>query len=144
MAKGPLSTLDRRLTEVSKRLTRGVEKLFSEVIEEIGREVVGDSPGTGTPVDTGFARANWRPSLNTPASSPISFLDPTGKATISRIIIVGLRWQVGDVFYITNRAPYIGLLNSGSSPQAPAGFVKRAAKEGLRRATQRRNRAGIV
>jgi hypothetical protein len=114
------------------------------VIEEIGREVVGDAPGTGTPVDTGFARANWRPSINAPASSPISFLDPTGKATISRIIIVGLRWQVGDVFYITNRTPYIGALNAGHSPQAPAGFVQRAAKAGLATGIKRRERAGIL
>lgn len=127
-----LEDLDRRLARVSRRLTKGVERLIGEVIEEIGRELV-----PATPVDTGFARANWRPSLNAPASTPVSFLDPTGAATVDRIVTVGRRYQVGDTAFIVNRAPYIGKLNQGSSPQAAAGFVQAAASEGAARALRR-------
>jgi hypothetical protein len=128
MATIPPAALERRLNGISKRLNRGVAALTASIIEEIGNEVV-----DRTPVVTGFARANWRPSLNAPSSSAVSFLDPTGAATKSRIVVVGLRWQPGDIFYLVNRAPYIGRLAEGSSPQAPAGYVQTAARVGLAR-----------
>ena len=133
------SSLDARLRRVSARLTEGLEQLVSEVIEEVGREVV-----PATPVDTGFARANWRPSLNAPAPTPVSFLDPSGSATVDRITTVAKRWRVGDQAFIVNRAPYIGKLNQGSSPQAPPGFVQAAARAGLERAFRRRATTGIL
>jgi hypothetical protein len=133
MATGPMSTLERRLARISGRLTKGVEGLMAAVIEEIGIELVGNQVGKGTPVDTGFARANWRPSLNAPSSSTVSLLDPSGQSTIARIKTVGQRWNVGDIFYLVNRADYIGALNAGHSPQAAPGFVQKAVLDGRRR-----------
>ncbi|MGB5810117.1 MAG: hypothetical protein WBG86_06275 [Polyangiales bacterium] len=128
-----ISSLDERLDRVADRLTAGVEGLFADLIAFTGAALV-----ITTPVDTGFARGNWRPSLNTPSPTPISTLDPSGQATISRIETVGKLWRVGDTAYIVNRAPYIGRLNQGSSPQAPAGFVQAALQDGLREAFQSR------
>ncbi len=122
--------LGRRLETVASQIAEGTEKLMSEIISEIGKAIV-----TATPVDTGFARANWRPSLNAPATSPVSFLDPTGTATISKINTIAKQWRLGEQAFITNQAPYIGRLNQGSSPQAPADFVRTAVERGLRQAT---------
>ena len=130
-----LSTLERRLDRVAERLTDGVQEMVGAVIEEIGNEVV-----SATPVLTGFARANWRPSLNAPITDPVSFLDHSGAATISRIVTVARRWKVGDTAFIVNHAPYIGELNAGSSPQAPAGFVKDATARGVTAGIQKRAR----
>lgn len=127
------STLDDRLNRVADRLTDNVVRLMTEIIISIGTAVV-----ILTPVDTGFARANWRPSLNSPATSPISFLDPTGSATIARIETVARRFRIGDQAFLTNRAPYIGRLNEGSSPQRAAGFVQLAVIEGITEAFQKR------
>ncbi len=96
---------------------------------EVGRVLV-----PATPVKTGFARANWRATLNIPSSRPLTFLDPSGQATIARIVAVSRSWTLGDTLFIVNRAPYIEKLNAGSSPQAPAGFVRVAVDEGVRRA----------
>ena len=120
-------------------MVESTEALVSEVTEEIGNELV-----PATPVDTGFARANWRASLNAPAAEPVSFLDPSGQSTMSRIATVGLRYRVGETVFIINRAPYIGSLNAGSSPQASAGFVNKAVRDGMGRAVQRIETRGLL
>lgn len=128
-----LRTLDRRLRRVTERLVVAVEDLTSDIAEEIGRALV-----PATPVDTGAARANWRPSLNAPAVVPVTRTDPVGSATISRIAVVARQFQIGDTIYIVNNLPYIENLNEGSSPQAAAGFVQRSVSEGTRVAVARR------
>ncbi len=85
-----------------------------------------------TPVDTGRARANWLPSIDTPKngttqSETVNFAAVT--STISD--------SVGSVFYLTNNLRYIGDLEfgrffgptakvtgDGFSKQAPAGMVR--------------------
>jgi len=124
-----MDELGRRIEILSGSLSRNLGKLIGSVITEVGKDIV-----PATPVDTGYARGNWRPSIAAPAESPISFLDATGAATISRIALVGLRYKVGDVFYLVNRAPYIGSLIAGSSPQAPVDFHIAAVRTGTKRA----------
>lgn len=124
-----MAQLSRRLARAAARLEIGVSGVIAIVGTSIGREIV-----PATPVDTGFARANWRPSLNAPAIVPVSELDPTGQATVARIATVSSRYRVGDTLFIVNNAPYIGALNAGSSPQAPAGFVQRSVREGTAKA----------
>lgn len=122
----PTRVLANRLDEIADNLTNGVTRLIVTVTTEIGDELV-----PRTPVDTGFARANWRPSVNAPAVNPLTQNDPTGQATTARIAVVARRWTPGDTIFIRNNAPYIGDLNAGSSPQArPAGFVQRAVAKG--------------
>lgn len=133
-----LDALDARLRRVTDRLGRAVEAYVADIGEKIGEELV-----PATPVDTGLARGNWRPSLNAPAAIPVSFLDLTGDATVARIASVARQYVLGDTLYIVNRVPYITLLNAGSSPQAPANFVQAAVKKGLRRAAAAR-RGGLL
>lgn len=126
-----MRTLQVRLDKVAKRLDTSMTRLIFEVIRLVGIAVV-----ISTPVDTGFARANWRPSLNTPTSTPVSFLDPTGAATIARIELIAHQFRLGNQAFLTNRAPYIEDLNDGSSPQAPANYVNVAIREGTTEAIQ--------
>ncbi len=130
--KNDIRTLERRLNRVSDQITHSLETLVGDVIEEIGDRLV-----PATPVDTGFARANWRPSLNIPIDVPLSFLDPSGQATMARIATLAARWQIGDIAYIRNNIAYIAALNAGSSPQAPPDFVSTAAREGREAAFSR-------
>ncbi len=135
----PLRRLEGRLDRVVRRLNIGLRKVVEDVGTAIGEELV-----PATPVETGFARANWRPSLNAPATVPISQLDPTGAATIAKIATVSKRWSPGDVLFITNNAPYIAALNRGSSPQAGPGFVQDAADRGTARAITAFERRGVI
>ena len=124
-----LAQLEGRLGGTVSRLKFQFTAIMASVGSSIGAELV-----PATPVDTGYARANWRPSLNAPAVLPISFLDPTGQATVSKISAVSGRYRLGDTIFITNNAPYIGALNAGHSPQADAGFVQEAIERGVTRA----------
>lgn len=77
-----------------------------------------------TPVDTGRARANWIPTLNSPANFTNLALSPIGIETVLN------SFKTADTILLTNNLPYIQKLNDGSSTQQPAGFVERAVQRG--------------
>jgi hypothetical protein len=103
----------RKLDEVPRKV---VFQIFKNVIDK-------------TPVDTGRARANWQPSLGTPATGTIEFTDKDGSATIANMQSVLLSINVGDVIFLTNNLPYIRRLEEGYSQQAPAGMVALTVQE---------------
>mgnify|MGYP000225720258 CR=1 FL=1 len=71
-----------------------------------------------TPVDTGFARANWQITIGAPA---------TGTVTAPSLAsLEGYDPERDGSTFITNNANYIQRLNGGHSQQAPAGFVEAA------------------
>lgn len=84
----------------------------------------------GTPVDTGWARANWIPSLggepaSTPSGSRTSVATAEAALQAGKGSLLGYKLFNGPVF-ITNNVPYILKLNEGTSDQAPKGFVQAA------------------
>jgi hypothetical protein len=98
----------------------------------------------GTPVDTGWASANWTPSVGAPnpqsqPENPTSgdVAAARGKAIQGQAQVLQYRLGQGSVF-ISNAAPYIGYLNNGSSQQAPAGFVQRAIANAVREESRAR------
>lgn len=99
-----------------------------------------ESPPVGTPIDTGWARANWVPSVGDPAILPASNNDPDAAAIAARQQAAEnglnrvLQWSKDDgPIYITNNVPYIGALNNGHSPQqAQPGFVQRAIEKAVK------------
>jgi hypothetical protein len=114
------------------KIRAALDKFVGEVVKMVTLEITDDLI-TATPVDTGWARANWVPSIGSPVSSPSGTrenvspaLQQAGLATVA----VGYKLSAGQVF-ISNNVPYIGALNGGSSPQAPAGFVQDSIKSGI-------------
>lgn len=103
--------------------------------ERLARGLVLDIHGRlteTTPVDTGWARSNWLPSVATPITEPIGSKEQvnTGAAQGGLSSILGWRFIQGPA-YIANNVPYITDLNNGTSPQAPAGFVEIAIQAGI-------------
>ena len=84
------------------------------------------------PVDTGFARASIRaslesmPSIDPTANKPASGDYPYDPGDIT-LTIAGA--QLGQQIFIGWTANYVGYLEAGSSKQAPSGFVRLAALE---------------
>lgn len=72
-----------------------------------------------TPVDTGFARANWIPSSGAPD------LSGTGEGQAAGIASMASYKLEQGVANVSNGAAYIQRLNAGHSQQAPAAFVER-------------------
>jgi len=92
-----------------------------------------------TPVLSGWARANWIANIGSPRSddpigSPERF--SLGPQQASAVELLSYRKERGQIF-ITNRVPYINLLNAGSSTQAPANFVQRALLRAIRKNERR-------
>lgn len=90
-----------------------------------------------TPVDTGRARAGWQITLGSPGKElPPAMGKGTGKhkndstppmqpdMSYPETKITGK-----EVVFITNNLPYIGVLEEGSSKQAPAGMVRTSIAE---------------
>jgi hypothetical protein len=91
-----------------------------------------------TPVDTGTAVSNWQITLNGPAAGPIDAYAPSPKGHASPIGAVRsanapamidaattalAAKRPGDEIHLQNLLEYIAILNTGTSTQAPAGFV---------------------
>lgn len=85
-----------------------------------------------TPVDTGWARANWTLSVGSEPDNTTAIRQPG--ASIGSARAKQARGQARMASYkaiqgpawISNNVPYIGRLNHGYSKQAPAGFVEAA------------------
>ncbi len=119
----------RQVRAVVDALTRVTER----VVTKIALDVVANLVET-TPVDTGWARGNWVPSIGTPFIADLGSVTPTvananaassRQATASVSVATGYRLRRGSVF-VSNNVPYITELNDGSSAKAPAGFVQLA------------------
>lgn len=81
------------------------------------------------PVDVGWAKAKWVPSL-TPARGSAPSRGDVASATAAQsagvaAIATGYTLDKGAVF-VSNNVPYIQMLNDGHSEQEPAGFIERA------------------
>lgn len=123
---------------LAERTGRNIDAVVKDAVYTIFEEIV-----RGTPVDKGTARSNWMVSLDAPdgnlraAFAPGNHLgiDETANAdaTIQQAEETINQMQGGDDIYIENNVPYIGLLNDGSSTQAPKLFVEQAIERGMQK-----------
>lgn len=126
--------VDPQVSFVLRDLGTTIENIVTKVTRKITNRLL-----ETTPVDTGWARANWLPSVGTPilqdltserpSRNEILAVEAEGQAALNRITSTYTLVQ-GNVF-ITNNVPYMQELNDGSSKQAPKGFVQFAVKGAL-------------
>jgi hypothetical protein len=93
-----------------------------------------------TPVDTGWARANWVPQISMPYNEYIpeldreqrlQFVDSASVGQLQSIQTISAYKLIDGPVYISNNVPYINALNDGSSRKAPAAFVQAAIQKGI-------------
>jgi hypothetical protein len=91
-----------------------------------------------TPVDTGWARANWIPSIGSPATSAVGTPQAvsTSEQTAGQAAVLQFVLDQA-VMYVSNHVPYITVLNYGHSKQAPALFVEFCIDQALHTVQQR-------
>jgi hypothetical protein len=124
----------RDLAKQIRAMSPQVATLASEASKTAALAIITDLANV-TPVDTSQAISNWRVDIN---QRPVLAINPyfPGKkgttqaesiaATIEAAKLALAAKKPGDTVWISNVLPYIGLLNDGSSSQAPAGFVERS------------------
>ncbi len=117
------------------RLSEQAEEIRQVAILKLGRRCI-----LGTPVDTGLARNSWQFSTNAPLFRVVQQRDRTGNRALSRLGSKLSRSELGDTFFIQNRARYILTLERGrrfnvvarrvtGSEQAPQGWVRKAIRD---------------
>ena len=119
------------MTESVKELLKDLDEFVDGLIRKLTFDITsilgGPAINGGTPIDTGWARSNWIPSVGQPVKDPAGSKLAVTRApqTAGMQELLAYTREKGKVF-ISNNVPYIGRLNDGSSDQAPAGFVQRA------------------
>jgi hypothetical protein len=83
------------------------------------------------PVDTGWSRANWIPTVGEPDLEPrLPRGNPASTAIGQGVAEIMQHLDPHLDLHLSNQVPYIEPLNHGHSSQASAGYVERAAEEG--------------
>lgn len=126
----------------ANRVTRELRKFIEQVVVKVVLDIVANLQASptkgGTPVKTGWARANWIATPTVPSSSPVgtrhSVSGGPARSSVAKLIAT-YRLEAGPV-YVVNSVPYITRLNQGSSDQAPAGFVQVAIARAVRSASR--------
>mgnify|MGYP000125552930 CR=1 FL=1 len=121
-----------------RAIVRGLERVTEHVVTKITLDVTANLVET-TPVDTGWARANWVPAIGAPVIQDLRGVPTTAQNVASMTgeqqqalvgIVTDYRLSRGAVF-VSNNVPYVPRLNDGSSTQAPSGFVQRAVQKAV-------------
>jgi len=117
--------------QVSAELERFVEQLMVKITLDLTANLI-----ETTPIDVGWARANWIPEIGVrdiePAPAPAG--GGTAGANAAQALAVSTviaQYRFPEKIQVGNGVPYIGVLNDGHSAQAPAGFVQRAINKTL-------------
>lgn len=119
--------LDRFLSLVDRRNTLVCQGVAVTLANEV---ISGGQYSPGTPIDTGFARANWAAALDDEPPAPSVEAGPnlSGLAASAAAAINGVALQAhpGTVLTLQNTAPYIRHLEYGTSRMAPRAFIRQA------------------
>lgn len=114
-----------------------LEEFTSGLIVKIALDVDANLRET-TPIDTGWARANWVPAIGEPFAGNSESIKPKASdVQAQRAIQQGglaalFSYDLDDgLVFVTNNVPYIGVLNDGHSKQEPEGFVQRAITKAI-------------
>lgn len=143
-----LSDLDAILKQVADAVQRDVNQLVADITVNVAHEVA-----KRTPVDTGYARANWITTLENTYDVHMPYkMFPSrwrrnrrgnfgaGGSFRERTNVKGVTEQARaavihrddeHTVYIVNNVPYTPALNKGHSTQAPANFVRAGVNIGV-------------
>lgn len=117
----------REVRVVARDLRQFTERTVKRLALNINAELV-----KRTPIDTGWARANWVPNIGAPVTRTAGTREQAEAGRLdlgpreSGLAAIATTYTLGPEIHQTNNVPYIQLLNAGSSKQAPAGFVQAA------------------
>lgn len=108
------------LTDWAAKFGVDMDALARQTVQQLSENVVVD-----TPVDTGFLRASWQPSLGSPSpgkGSPMAAEAAAGKV-MAEVGIVASSMKAGDTYYMVNNAEYAPHVEFGTSQMQGRYFV---------------------
>lgn len=109
----------KQVEEFSTKAFGAVDKVFQEVVVDLGQSVV-----TLSPVLTGRFKGNWQLTVGSPANFSLLTTDPEGDNTMTKIRQQAATLQSGQIAWLANQLTYGPLIETGDhSPKAPQGVV---------------------
>lgn len=100
--------LDRWLADFNDR----IGEIWRHAVVRVGEEVI-----KGSPVDTGFFRGQWTPSLGAeppyPADQNQGSTDPHGQRALAALTLMATQMTFGETLFFVNNAIYGMRLNYG-------------------------------
>jgi hypothetical protein len=136
--KGDLGTFTADLSRWQAKLPGQADLLVQGFSQTVFNEVQsGGKYSPGTPIASGFARANWDGGVGAIPSNPPTITAEAAEANPAagraaaaeagrRTATAILTAKAGDRIYLSNTARYIRRLEFGWSTQAPGGFIRLA------------------
>ena len=117
-----------------RAIVNDLDRLTERVVRKIALDVTANLIEQ-TPVDTGWARANWVPAIGAPVVRDLTgagrnLAAASAEQAAGQAGVLRYKLNRGKVF-VSNNAPYITRLNDGHSRKAPAGFVQRAIRKAV-------------
>jgi hypothetical protein len=112
---------------IGDQLRAAAATIVKAVVLEIDANLRRAPSQGGTPVATGYARANWVPSIGAPHEGAAS---GEGAHAAGLSAVLGYVLEDGAA-YVSNSAAYIEALNHGHSTQAPALFIEAAVDQAI-------------
>ena len=107
-----------KLGRVGKNIEQRADLIKRKIALEIFRELI-----ETTPIDTGRAKAGWN--MGPMLTNNVPPKDKSGYGyDVSMNVNPSMAPQNAPIIYIYNNVEYIGILNTGSSTQAPREFVQ--------------------
>ncbi len=115
---------DPQITLIMAQLNKVAESVIKQAATGITKTLA-----VVTPVDTGFARTNWIPTISTPFEGTIgdrsTLAGINGNTQKTGIAAINANYTISKgKAYVTNNVEYITSLNDGTSKQAPRAFVQ--------------------
>ena len=101
----------------ARKAGANLDALARQSAQQLADNVVRD-----TPVDTGFLRGSWQPSIGEPVDAE-GKLDPSGAAAQAQIGLTIAGLKAGDRFFMLNNASYAVHLEYGTSKMSGRFFV---------------------
>tara|TARA_R110000850_G_scaffold218082_3_gene343642 strand:- start:162 stop:518 length:357 start_codon:yes stop_codon:yes gene_type:complete len=113
------------------------EAFTEDIIKQLTSEVTAEL-GEATPVDTGWAQANWVPNLHSHHKGTVgSKEEVTQTAQAEGLVKVYTMYELPDLVFVSNNVSYIMRLNAGHSGQAPKGYVQVAILKAIHEVEKR-------
>ena len=109
-----------QISKFARKTERAAEAIFRGTSLDLSMEII-----KRTPVDQGFLKGGWIPSVNSPSTVIQRKADKQGTATINSVKAKINTAQLGDSIYLINNLPYAKAIEEGHSyHQAPQGMVR--------------------
>lgn len=114
-----MKSFELQIKEFENMTTEKSELLFKKVCFDLSNSIIMD-----TAVDSGRARGNWQPDINSIQNDVLEIEDKSGNATVAKVASQTNNLKLGQFFTLTNNLPYILRLEYGwSKAKSPNGMV---------------------